>query len=155
MNYPLSPSISRNGRGAIAISARPGDALHRGELERFAPALFKSEAHSSRSARYQIVETHELLDRLAEENFVPVKVQIGGSKTTEKRDYTKHAIRFRQADSLVAEPVKGDAYPEVVLINSHDGTSSYQLHAGLFRLVCLNGLVISSENWGSVRVGHH
>lgn len=155
MNYPLQPRITRHGRGAIAISARPGNQLHRGELERFAPALFKSEAHSSRSDRYRVVETHELLDRLAEENFVPVKVQIGGSKTMEKREFTKHAIRFRQADDLVAEPAKGDAFPEVVLVNSHDGTSSYQLHAGLFRLVCLNGLVISSENWGSVKVGHH
>ncbi len=30
---------------------------------------------------------------------------------------------------------------EIILINSHDGTSSYQMLAGCFRFVCSNGLV--------------
>ena len=30
---------------------------------------------------------------------------------------------------------------EIVLLNSHDGTSSYQMLAGMFRFVCSNGLV--------------
>jgi hypothetical protein len=33
--------------------------------------------------------------------------------------------------------------PEIVLLNAHDGTSAYQFHAGLFRLVCANGLIVS------------
>ena len=30
---------------------------------------------------------------------------------------------------------------EIILINSHDGASSYQMLAGVFRFVCCNGLV--------------
>ena len=31
---------------------------------------------------------------------------------------------------------------EIILINSHDGASSYQLMCGMFRHICCNGLVV-------------
>lgn len=40
---------------------------------------------------------------------------------------------------------------EIILINSHNGTSYYQMLAGMFRFVCMNGLVIRTslclERW--------
>jgi hypothetical protein len=48
----------------------------------------------------------------------------------------------------------GEEIPELVLVNSHDGTSGYQLMAGIFRLVCSNGLVVQSADFGSIRVHH-
>lgn len=38
----------------------------------------------------------------------------------------------------------GELYPEIVLINSHDGSSCYTVHVGLFRQVCTNGLVLGN-----------
>src|SRR5690606_41572656 len=43
---------------------------------------------------------------------------------------------------------------EIVLLNSHDGGSSYQISLGLYRLVCSNGLMVSSGNIGDIRVRH-
>jgi hypothetical protein len=40
-----------------------------------------------------------------------------------------------------------------VLLNSHDGTSSYQMLAGMFRFVCSNGLVCG-DTVADVRVPH-
>ena len=34
---------------------------------------------------------------------------------------------------------------EVVMINSHNGSCSYQLMAGIFRLVCTNGLIVGAR----------
>ncbi|MCI4005135.1 DUF945 domain-containing protein, partial [Dickeya dianthicola] len=42
---------------------------------------------------------------------------------------------------------------EIVLLNSHDGTSSYQMLAGMFRFVCSNGLVCG-DTVADVRVPH-
>jgi hypothetical protein len=47
-----------------------------------------------------------------------------------------------------------EARPEVVLINSHDGTRPIQFEMGLFRLVCENGLVIKDRDMGSFRERH-
>ncbi len=44
-------------------------------------------------------------------------------------------IRMRHAAQV---DMKGEAN-EIILINSHDGASSYQMLAGAFRFVCCNG----------------
>jgi hypothetical protein len=62
-------------------------------------------------------------------------------------------IRFRHADSLPSVAV-GDSLVEVVLVNSHDGTSSYRIMCGVFRLLCLNGMVVSESMQDSIAVRH-
>jgi hypothetical protein len=42
----------------------------------------------------------------------------------------------------------------VVFLNSHDGTSAYQLRVGIFRVVCTNGLIVSVGSFPSIRVAH-
>ena len=150
----IARNVRRFGRGGITISAQRGEALSYEQIAQFAPTVFSSDRHSSRSERFQVIPTHELLSGLSKEGFVPVKVQVGGSRDEEKRAFTKHLIRFRRSDDLAGVPKVGDSHPEVVLLNAHDGTSSYQLHAGLFRLVCTNGLTVSDQDFGSVKVGH-
>lgn len=69
-------------------------------------------------------------------------------RSQHKRDFTKHMIRLRHVNQI------NDAEAnEVILLNSHDGTSSYQTLAGMFRFVCANGLVFG-ETVGDVRVRH-
>lgn len=65
-----------------------------------------------------------------------------------KRDHTKHMLRLRREGQITGKQV-----PEIILLNSHDGSSSYQMLPGLFRFVCQNGLVCG-ETFGEVRVPH-
>ena len=44
--------------------------------------------------------------------------------------------------------------PEILLINSHDGSTSLRMEAGLFRLVCSNGLIVKSQDIYSSRTRH-
>jgi hypothetical protein len=152
--FSTDRAVRRFGRGAIQIVAPRGEFLSFDRIAASAPTVFANERHESRSERFQVIPTHQLLQGLHKEGFVPVKVQVGGSSDSNKRAFTKHLIRFRRLNDLTAAPKVGDSHPEVVLLNAHDGTSSYQLHAGLFRLVCLNGLTVSDANFGSVKVGH-
>lgn len=47
----------------------------------------------------------------------------------DKREHTKHMLRLRHADQL------NDAEAnEIILLNSHDGSSSYQMLVGMLRL---------------------
>jgi hypothetical protein len=61
-------------------------------------------------------------------------------------------LRLRHAD--LSSPKVDDTFPEVILINSHDGTSSYRIMGGLFRLVCMNGLVVPDNLCETVRIPH-
>src|ERR1700736_5400545 len=49
---------------------------------------------------------------------------------------------------------KNQVRPEVVLVNSHDKSSAYQLHCGLFRLVCTNGMVVSDGTFQRISIKH-
>ena len=44
--------------------------------------------------------------------------------------------------------------PEIVLLNSHDGTSAYKLSLGLYRVICTNGLVVKSAGIDDISVRH-
>ena len=57
-------------------------------------------------------------------------------------------LRLRREDQINRNQV-----PEIILLNSHDGSSSYPMLPGLFRTVCCNGLVCG-ESFGEVRVPH-
>ena len=48
----------------------------------------------------------------------------------------KHMLRLRRDGEI-----NGQHVPEIILLNSHDGTSSYQMLPGYFRFVCQNGCV--------------
>lgn len=61
-------------------------------------------------------------------------------------------LRFRHAD--MGALVVGDVVPEVVVINSHDGACAFRLIAGLYRLVCSNGLMVSDAEIESISVRH-
>jgi hypothetical protein len=45
-------------------------------------------------------------------------------------------------------------FPRILLTNSHDGKNAFTFTAGLFRLICSNGLVISDEEFGSMKIRH-
>ncbi|MDN2056622.1 DUF945 domain-containing protein, partial [Escherichia coli] len=47
----------------------------------------------------------------------------------------------------------GQHVPEIILLNSHDGSSSYQMLPGYFRAICTNGLVCG-QSLGELRVPH-
>ncbi len=142
--------VSRFGSGSTILRAKNGY-LEEGQIADACPSIFASEAHSSRSEKYTYIPTIEVLRGLQREGFQPVEVRQGGSRDEEKRGFTKHMIRLRHASSV--DLVGGDSVRELVLLNSHDGTSSYQLMSGLFRMICTNGL-ITCEGGEMQRIAH-
>ena len=48
----------------------------------------------------------------------------------------------------------GDSIPEMVLINSNNGSRAFRFEAGIFRLVCENGMIIKEADFGSIRQVH-
>jgi hypothetical protein len=100
------------------------------EMRLAAPSIFAPGKHESRSSRYTYVPTIEVLRGLRTEGFEPFMVAQGKSRIEGKSEYTKHLIRMRHAGQVSSRPEAN----ELILINSHDGASSYQLLAGQFSL---------------------
>jgi hypothetical protein len=124
------------------------------QLRQVAPSAFATGKHESRSARYTYIPTSAVIDGLRANGFEPTFAKQGRSRIAGKADFTKHLLRFRYRGEAGAARKVGDVFPEVVLVNSHDGTSAYQLMAGTFRLVCLNGMVVADRDLATIKVPH-
>ncbi|HBW38299.1 DUF932 domain-containing protein [Desulfosporosinus sp. BICA1-9] len=125
-----------------------GTSLNDEQIYRAAPSVFAGGKHSSRSERYTYIPTIEVLNGLRAEGFLPFSVCQSKTRIEGKADFTKHMIRLRRQDQILAPEAN-----EIVLCNSHDGTSSYQMLCGLFRFVCANGLLIGNTV-EDIRVQH-
>ena len=118
------------------------------QIRRVAPSIFAEAPHDSRSERYAYIPTAAVLAELRKEGFEPFMAAQTRVRHDDRRDYTKHMLRLRHASQI-----NGAEANEIVLLNSHDGTSSYQMLAGMFRFVCSNGLVCG-DTVADVRVPH-
>ena len=95
------------------------------------PSIFADDKHHSRSERYTYVPTSDIVVALDKEGFRPffacqAKVR---TENLDRADFAKHMIRFRHASMI-----NSDVANEIILVNSHDGSTSYQMMAGAFRL---------------------
>lgn len=118
------------------------------QIRAVAPSIFAENPHESRSQRYTYIPTATVLAELRHEGFEPFMVCQTRVKHEDRRDFTKHMIRLRHASQINDTEAN-----EIILLNSHDGTSSYQMLAGMFRFVCQNGLVCG-DTVSDVRVPH-
>ncbi|HGV4075176.1 TPA: DUF932 domain-containing protein [Enterobacter kobei] len=132
----------------LTQSIRQERPLTNDELVKVVPSVFSEEKHNSRSDRYTYIPTITLLDKLREEGFQPFFACQSRVRDEDKRGHTKHMVRLRREGAN-----KGTEVPEIILLNSHDGSSSYQMIPGMFRFVCTNGLVCGTS-FGEIRVPH-
>lgn len=95
-------------------------------------------ASNRTSKHYGFVSSRAIVDCLADAGFQPRAIQVQRTNKEERKGFQKHIIRFRHSQLM---PNVGDSFPELLMINSHDGLSSLKLMLGIFRLVCSNGMV--------------
>lgn len=138
-------------RSSNQTSFRSNAPLSNEQIAQYAPSVLAETAHESRGERYTFIPTIQVLDGLRNEGFQPFEVRQTRVKDQSRREFTKHMVRLRHATSI--ESAVGEEVPEIILINSHDGSSSYQLLAGFFRFVCSNGL-IAGDVCNDIRVRH-
>ena len=90
---------------------------------------------------------------MRENGWAPVRAEQQSVRTEARRGFQKHLIRFARAEQLDSWE-KNQVRPEVVLLNSHDKSSAYQLHCGLFRLVCTNRMVVAHATFHRISIKH-
>ncbi|EEG85152.1 hypothetical protein PROPEN_03521 [Proteus penneri ATCC 35198] len=105
-----------------ANSIRSDPPLTIEELFCILPSVFSEEKHESRSDRYTYIPTITLLDSLQNEGLYPFFACQTRVRDSSRKMHTKHMLRLRRHDQITGVQV-----PEIILLNSHDGTSSLNL----------------------------
>ncbi|MEH8388839.1 DUF932 domain-containing protein [Klebsiella pneumoniae] len=122
--------------------------LTREELMQHVPSVFGEDKHASRSEKYTFIPTITLLENLQREGFQPFFACQSRVRDPDRREHTKHMLRLRRAGQI-----NGQQVPEIIILNSPGGESSFQLLPGIFRSVCTNSLVCG-QSFGEIWVPH-
>ncbi len=104
------------------------------------PSVFQEQSYHGVSNKYVHVKTIDVINKLNEEGWV---ITGGSEQRVQQKDrqgFQKHMLMFRHQDYI--KGFYGEEVPEIVLINSHDGSSAYNLLGGLFRFICSNGMIV-------------
>jgi hypothetical protein len=100
--------------------------------------------------KYKVVSTKDLVSRIEGLGFTVDRFVANKVRSAEKRGFQKHRVIFNSPLLKATE----DGVPQLLLTNSHDGTSAVILQLGFFRLVCSNGLVIGKSISTPIAIRH-
>ena len=132
-------------------------ALNDDEIKLLCPVAFKDTMTKAEinelglSDHYSFVPTMNVINDLRELGYEVTDAKQVKARKKSTNGYQKHLVTLEHPKYKVEGSKE---YPQILLTNSHDGGNAFTLSAGIFRLVCSNGLVIKTEDYGSARLVH-
>ena len=124
------------------------------ELREIAPSIFTQVGSESTSDKYTHIPTDQVIKDMELLGWGVVDAQEVQSRKESTNGFQKHLVVFRNNDVVINGEDGDVVYPQVLLTNSHDGKNSFQFTAGLFRMICANGLVIATDTFEDVKIRH-
>jgi hypothetical protein len=120
------------------------------EVLTFPEAVSSATKYEKLSTAYQLIDTKDVVNTMRDNGFVVTQTF---NLKPRKRDprVVKHLLRMRHRSLM--ETVNG-SIPEIIVINSHDGSTTLRMECGIYRMVCANGLIIKSSTAYSSRIRH-
>lgn len=117
-----------------------------------APSIFTATPAENVSDHYVHIPTNRVIEdmNLLGWNVVDVK-EVKARKGIGTQ---KHLVVFRSNEIAIIGEDGDDVFPQILLTNSHDGKNCFSFSAGLFRMICENGLVISTQVFENVKIRH-
>lgn len=128
-------------------------------IKQLAPAVYGDSKAMHLTDRYVSLHTSDLIPVMQDYGYVPVQAAQRKSRKLKiseeflkdfentpeniqkalalQESHNAHLISFAHVDNLHTSEQR----PEIILYNSHDGSSSVQLYAGCYRFICSNGIV--------------
>ena len=124
------------------------------EIREIAPLVFaNAPTNPDLSKKYLFVNTETIIDDLEKLGWLPVQAAQRNSRV-ESTIFSKHMIAFQNPDIKISSEDGDEAYPRILLTNSHDGMQAFKFSVGIFRLVCSNGLVVADEQFSDFKIKH-
>ena len=122
------------------------------ELREIAPSIFTKKGSENTSEKY----THIPTDRVINDMELLGWGVVDAKEVKARKDvgFQKHLVVFRNPDVVINGDDGDTVYPQVLLTNSHDGKNSFTFTAGLYRMICENGLVVADTEFEDFKVKH-
>ena len=124
------------------------------QIREVAPTVFAEKPADNVSKHYTHIPTAQVLEDMKKLGWGVVDAQQVKARKNTTKGFQKHLVTFRNPDVVINGADGDTVFPQILLTNSHDGKNAFTFTAGLFRLVCSNGLVIADEKFNDVKMRH-
>jgi len=128
--------------------------LGKKELSEMAPSIFTMTPSTEVSEKYTHIPTEQVIDDMELLGWKPVDAKEVKARTKNTQGVQKHMLVFRNDDVVINGEDGDTVYPQILITNSHDGKNAFQFTAGLFRMICENGLVIATDEFADLKMRH-
>jgi hypothetical protein len=123
------------------------------EIRQLASSIFTTQGAPGTSDKYAHISTEKIIDDMQVLGWGVVDAKQ--VKARKGEGYQKHLVVFRNNDIQITAEDGDNVFPQILLTNSHDGKNAFTFTAGLFRMVCENGLVVSSREFENMKIRHY
>lgn len=128
--------------------------LTKEQVREMCPVAFATKpTNPNVSEKYLHVNSETIIDDLEKLGWKPVTA-ASRAQRNKATIFSKHMISFQNPDIIIKGKEGDDAFPRIIMTNSHDGLNSFQFKVGIYRLVCSNGLVIADEEFSDFKIRH-
>jgi hypothetical protein len=128
--------------------------LNASQIKERAKSVFTETAGPGTSEKFTHIPTHKVIEDMAQLGWGVVDAKEVKARAKNSIGFQKHLVVFRNPDVVINGADGDTVFPQILLTNSNDGKNAFTFTAGLFRLVCENGLVISTEQFNDVKMRH-
>jgi hypothetical protein len=136
------------------INLQSTDFLSLEEIKEMAPSVFTTNGSKDTSDKYTHIPTDRVIRDLEVLGWKVADVKEVAARKEDNKGFQKHLVVFRNEDVVITGEDGDTVYPQILLTNSHDGKNSFKFQAGLFRMICENGLVIADESFEDYSIRH-
>jgi len=123
-------------------------------IKNAAPSVFTLTPSNEVSDKYTHIPTEKVIDDMESLGWGVVDVKEVKARKKSTKGFQKHLLIFRNNDIVINGEDGDTVYPQILLTNSHDGKNAFTFTAGLFRMICENGLVIADTEFADVKMRH-
>ena len=129
--------------------------LTKDQIRNSSPLVFAdAPTNPNVSKKYLFVNTETIIDDLEKLGWLPVQAAERKSRKQGGTIFSKHMVAFQNPEIKITSKDGDDAFPRILLTNSHDGMQAFKFSVGIFRLVCSNGLVVADEQFSDFKIKH-
>ena len=134
------------------LNTQSQEFLTKEQIKEKANSIFATKGSSTTSEKYSHIPTFKIIEDM---DVLGWKVTDAKQVRARKNEgYQKHLVIFRNPDIMIEGGDGDTVFPQILLTNSSDGKNAFTFRAGLFRLVCENGLVVSTQDFADLKIRH-
>jgi len=131
-----------------------GTYLTKDQVKEICPVAFETApTNPNVTNKYLFVNTETIIDDLGKLGWKPVTAAMRKNRGKDTI-FSKHMVTFQNPDIMIKSKDGDDAFPRIILSNSHDGLQAFKFSVGIYRLVCSNGLVVADEEFSDFKIKH-